>query len=150
MLHASDCALHGVDTGVRTPQRPDGIFYDGPCDCGEQQPVAAMNDRNYAMNSEPERKRFEQYIRERQPGASYVFHRRPNGPYIDDFTEYQWLAWDYRASLKSQSDVSRDEKLFKFYDWLEDECAIRLDIFEDADSAFKLYAAFEASQKKGA
>lgn len=32
--HASDCALHGVDTGIKSDKWPDGISYDGPCDCG--------------------------------------------------------------------------------------------------------------------
>lgn len=96
------------------------MFRDGYVACTAhlaQQPVATVDDRNYAMNSEPERKRFEEYIRERQPGASFVFHRRPNGPYIDDFTEYQWLAWDYRASLKPQPDTSRDDRQRTVSDW---------------------------------
>lgn len=33
-MHKSDCALHGIDTGVKSDKYPDGISYDGPCDCG--------------------------------------------------------------------------------------------------------------------
>ncbi len=35
--HWSDCALHGVDTGVDGyGPEADGISYEGPCDCGRK------------------------------------------------------------------------------------------------------------------
>lgn len=37
ILHASDCALSGVYIGVNSVKSPDGISYEGPCDCGAEQ-----------------------------------------------------------------------------------------------------------------